>query len=123
MHMRRMLPLLLVTAALISCQVGGMGYGSGSGMGNSAGSNSAPSISGFAFHPATITTTSGTTLAWTNYDGTTHTVTADSTVTPAFDSGNIAPRASYSLMLTLPPGTYGYHCGIHTYMKGTIVVQ
>lgn len=121
MQSRRILPLLLITGALISCQVGSMGYGSGSGMSNSGGSSTAPSISGFAFHPSTITTTSGMTLTWTNYDGTAHTVT-ETSGPQAFDSGDIAPGTSYSLVLTLP-GTYAYKCTIHTGMKGTIVVQ
>jgi plastocyanin len=123
MQARRILSLLLVTAALMSCSVGSMDYGSGSGMtgSGSSGSGGAPSISGFAFHPATITTSSGTTLTWTNHDGTAHTVTSTSGP-EAFDSKNIAPGSSYSLVLTLP-GTYAYKCKIHAGMKGKIVVQ
>jgi plastocyanin len=120
MHIRRILPLLLMTAAIVSCQVGSMSNGSGSGMGSSGGSGG-PSISGFAFHPGTITTSSGATLTWTNYDGTAHTVT-ETSGPEAFDSNDIAPGSSYSLMLTLP-GTYAYKCTIHPGMTGKIVVQ
>lgn len=34
-------------------------------------------IEGFAFHPANVTVTTGTTITWTNLDDTGHTVTAD----------------------------------------------
>ena len=55
MHARRIFPQLLMTAALMSCQVTNMGYGSSSdGMSNS-GSGSAPNMSGIAFHPMTGT--------------------------------------------------------------------
>ncbi|MGD0725002.1 MAG: plastocyanin/azurin family copper-binding protein [Spirochaetia bacterium] len=120
MQARKIFALVLMTATIASCSMG-MGYGAGSGMGYSGGSSGGPSISGFAFHPATITASSGATLTWTNYDTTAHTVT-ETAVTPAFDSGSIAPGATYSLVLKVP-GTYAYHCSIHASMTGTIVVQ
>jgi len=117
---RILLPLLLA-AALSSCDAGNM-YGPGPGM-NYAGSNTAPTMYGIAFNPPTITVSSGATVTWTNYDSVAHTVTSDTGVAPAFDSGTIASGATYSLMLTLPPGTYGYHCNIHAGMTGKITVQ
>jgi len=121
MHAYRILPLLLVAAALASCDAGNM-YGPGPGM-NYAGTNNAPTMYGIAFHPGTITVSAGAMVTWTNYDSVAHTVTSDSGVAPAFDSGSVGPGATYSLMLTLPPGTYGYHCNIHVGMTGKIVVQ
>ena len=118
MPARKIFPLMLLIAALASCQM----TSSGAGMGSSGGSSAALSISGFAFMPNPDTISSGVSLTWTNLDGVAHTVTADTGVTPAFDSGAIAPGASSSLVLTLP-GTYAYHCSIHTSMKGTIIVQ
>jgi plastocyanin len=120
------LTLVLLIVVMASCQMAGTGTGMGSGTGtgtgtgSSGGSTGALSISGFAFQPQTDTVSSGMRLTWTNHDGATHTVTADG-MTPAFDSGNISPGASYSLTLTLP-GTYTYHCKIHLGMTGTIVV-
>ncbi len=76
-------------------------------------------ISGFAFSPATLNVAVGTKVTWTNKDGTTHTVSSD---TNAFNSGNLADGASYSYTFNTA-GTYAYHCAIHTYMKGTIVVK
>ena len=40
----------------------------------------------------------------------------------AFTSGNLANGKTYSFTFTTP-GTYAYHCAIHTYMKATIIVQ
>jgi plastocyanin len=123
MQARKILTLVLITATIASCSMGlGNGSGSGSGMASSGGSHSGPGISGYTFFPALITTSSGATVTWTNYDGVSHTVT-DAAGSPAFDSGPIAPGASYSVMLTLP-GTYTYKCTIHpTMTHATIKVQ
>ena len=83
-----------------------------------AGGN-AVTISGFAFSPATLNVAVGTKVTWTNKDGTTHTVTSDTNV---FSSGNVANGASYSYTFNTA-GTFPYHCSIHSYMKGTIVVK
>ncbi len=84
-----------------------------------AAGGSAVTISGFAFSPATLNVAVGTKVTWTNKDGTTHTVTSDTNV---FDAGNIADGASYSYTFNTA-GTFPYHCKIHTYMKGTVVVK
>jgi plastocyanin len=76
-------------------------------------------ISNFAFTPATLTVKVGTTVVWTNKDSTAHTVTADD---GTFNSGNVAPGATYSYTFA-KAGTVVYHCAIHTYMKGTVIVQ
>ncbi len=83
-----------------------------------AGGN-AVTISGFAFSPATLNVAVGTKVTWTNKDSTTHTVSSD---TNAFESGSLASGASYSYTFNTA-GTYAYHCSIHTYMKGTVVVK
>ncbi len=82
-------------------------------------SGNSVSISGFAFSPASLTVSVGTTVTWTNNDSTTHTVTSDS---GAFSSGNLANGKTYSYKFTTA-GTYAYHCSIHSYMKGTVIVQ
>jgi YVTN family beta-propeller protein len=75
-------------------------------------------IAGFAFGPATLTVARGQTITWTNGDAVTHTVTSDDKV---WDSGPVAPGASFSVTLD-QPGTYTYHCSIHPFMHGTVVV-
>jgi plastocyanin len=77
------------------------------------------SISNFAFVPATITVRAGTRVTWTNRQaGIEHTVTAND---GSFDSGNLSTGSSYSHVFT-KAGTYAYHCAIHPFMTGTVIV-
>jgi YVTN family beta-propeller protein len=76
-------------------------------------------IAGFAFSPATIHVAPGTTVTWTNSDSAPHTTTSRD---GAWDSGRLAPGASFSVTLSTP-GTYEYVCMIHPFMRGTVVVD
>ncbi len=77
------------------------------------------SISNFAFVPATITVKVGTRVTWTNRQaGLQHTVTADD---GSFDSGYLSTGSSFSHVFT-KAGTYAYHCAIHPFMTGTVIV-
>jgi plastocyanin len=49
-----------------------------------------------------------------------HTVTADDA--NRFDSGTVQPGASASIQAP-GPGTYAYHCSVHPFMTGTLVVK
>ena len=77
-------------------------------------------IAGFAFNPATITVKVGATVSWTNEDDATHTV--------AWDDGTAASGsltkggAPYSRTFDAP-GTFTYVCGIHSSMKGSVIVE
>ena len=112
---------LVVAVSLLACSGG---YGAPNPTTTSK-SSTAPvsansvTLANFAFSPATITVKAGTTVTWTNKDGTTHTITSD---TGAFDSGNVAANGKYSYTFSTA-GTYAYHCTIHPYMKGTVIVQ
>jgi len=76
-------------------------------------------IGKFAFAPATITVKPGQAITFTNSDPVAHTSTS---AAGAWDSGDIAPGASF--MTTLQqPGTYAYQCSIHPFMQATVVVQ
>lgn len=79
----------------------------------------AVTISGFAFQPTTLTIATGTTVNWTNNDSAAHTATSD---TGVWSSGAIGQNGTYSFTFS-QPGTYPYHCTIHAFMKGTIVVE
>jgi plastocyanin len=79
----------------------------------------AVSIANFAFQPASLQIAAGTTVTWTNADSTAHTVTSDN---GAFDSGPLAPGASFTQTFDTP-GTYTYHCQIHPFMTATIIVN
>lgn len=78
-------------------------------------------IRNFAFGPQSITVHVGTTVSWTNQDPqpTQHTATADG---GAFNTGSLAPGDSGAFTFTTP-GRYAYHCAIHNYMTGVIVVE
>jgi plastocyanin len=70
------------------------------------------------FKPDTITIKAGDVITWVNKDSYAHTVKA---VNGEFDSGNIASGAEFSFTFN-KEGTIDYICGIHTFMKGTIIV-
>jgi YVTN family beta-propeller protein len=79
----------------------------------------AVSIAKFAFAPATITISAGQSITWTNTDPVDHTSTSD---TQVWDSGSLAQNANFSTTFS-KPGTYAYHCTIHPFIRGTVVVQ
>jgi plastocyanin len=93
-----------------------------SGAGNPSG---AP---GYA--PDTVTVVMGVnnTVVWTNDDtagvGTHHTVTSTSVPAGAssFNSGDVAPGATFTYTFTAP-GTYQYDCVYHSWMLGTVIVK
>jgi plastocyanin len=75
-------------------------------------------IQNFAFAPSTITVTAGTTVTWTNEDGTQHDVFAPSV---GLKSPVLNQNDTYTHTLS-QPGTYHYICSIHPFMHGTVVV-
>ena len=64
-------------------------------------------IKGFAFNPATITISKGTTVTWTQKDSAPHTVTTD-----IFDSGRLSQGQAFSYTFN-QAGTFEYRCTIH----------
>jgi len=86
---------------------------------SSGGNPSAVKVDDFKFTPATLTVKSGDGIAVTNDDSTAHTATADDG--KAFDTGALDPGATQTITLD-KPGTYPFHCSIHPFMKGKIVV-
>ncbi len=79
----------------------------------------AVTILNFAFGPQVISVKAGTTVHWTNHDTEAHTVTSN---TGAFGSAVLQPGAGYSFTFT-KPGTYHYHCTIHPFMTGMVMVS
>jgi plastocyanin len=73
----------------------------------------------FAFIPPTITIAAGTPVQWTNQDGTAHIVVADDN---RFRSDSLNQGQTFSQAFTAP-GTYAYHCSIHPFMTGKVVVK
>lgn len=75
-------------------------------------------ITNFAFVPATVTISKGTTVVWTERDsGISHTVTGT-----GFDSGPLSQGDTFNQTFN-DAGTFNYHCSIHATMTGTIIVQ
>lgn len=77
-------------------------------------------IQNSAFSPSALTVKQGDTVLWTNMDSMSHTITSDSGGELA--SPNINNGQAYSHIFNTI-GTFAYHCSIHPYMKGTIIVE
>lgn len=84
-----------------------------------------PSSSDY-FLPPVLTIQPKTTVTWTNYDETIHTVTEGSNnisdLVPKFDSGMIGINKSYNFTFN-NKGTFDYYCILHPFMTGKIVVS
>jgi len=80
----------------------------------------AVTIAGYAFAPTPLVARTGDTVMWTNEDDFAHKVTSDDDAwTP---SEEIASGGTFAVTLD-EAGTYAYHCGIHNYMEGVVVVE
>lgn len=73
----------------------------------------------YSFNPATLTIKAGTEVIWTNVSDAPHTVTSD---TNAFTGSDPFQEHKTFMTIFTTPGTYTYHCSIHTYMMATITV-
>jgi plastocyanin len=74
-------------------------------------------IHDFAFMPKTIAVPVGTTVTWTNEDGTEHNVTGAGLKSASFGAGG-----TYSYTFA-KAGTFMYACSLHPQMKGTVTVR
>jgi plastocyanin len=75
-------------------------------------------INHFAFHPGTLRIKRGSRVAFTNTSPITHTASDPGT----FNTGHIKPGTSVVVRFK-KKGTFAYHCEIHPFMKGKIVVE
>lgn len=71
----------------------------------------------FDFHPGTLTIQRGTKVTFANRDSVTHTAKRAG----SFATGRIGPGKSVSVRFN-SSGTYAYHCTIHNFMRGKVVV-
>jgi uncharacterized protein (TIGR03118 family) len=71
------------------------------------------------FTPDAISIPVGGVLTWTNSDGFAHTVKGDAT---PFASGMLNNKGTFTQTFDTP-GTFDYHCTIHPFMRGKVVVQ
>ena len=76
-------------------------------------------IRNFAFVPAVVTVTAGTTVTWTNADDDPHSVVA---VAKAFRSPALDTDGRFSFTF-IKAGDYAYFCSLHPHMVGKIIVK
>jgi plastocyanin len=110
-----------VTAGLILAACGSHGSSGTSPAPTSSNTSAGAQITimSFAFQtPASVKP--GQHLTVSNSDGVEHTVTSDDGT-----SFNVTVAANGTATFTAPnkPGTYPFHCAIHTQMHGTLVVK
>jgi len=84
-----------------------------------AGEAAAIGIDNFKFAPDTLEVAVGTEVTWTNMELSPHTVVADD---GSFESENLGDGDTFSYTFDTA-GTFPYICGIHTSMKGEVVVS
>jgi plastocyanin len=72
----------------------------------------------FAYRPHKLTVARGTKVVFANGDPTAHTATSAGN----FRTGHIRPGHSAAVKLE-QSGVYAYHCSIHHFMHGKIVVE
>lgn len=107
--MRRMLFAVVVAALFLMAPLG-----------SSSAALVQVSINDFFFSPDTVNISVGDTVRWTNLaTSTPHTSTSDSGV---WNSGTLNHGQSYDHQFTTTGG-FPYHCSIHTYMRGIVLVQ
>ena len=70
------------------------------------------------YAPRAINVMPGSIVSWTNEDMTPHTVTANNNL---FDAGPISPGDTFENVFDTP-GEFGYHCSIHPWMTGRVMV-
>lgn len=79
-----------------------------------------PCNQNFRFKPAHITIKRGTRVRWINRDSAPHTVTANKA--GSFDSGHLRHGQRYSHTFK-KAGKKAYHCEIHPFMRGSVLVK
>ncbi len=75
-------------------------------------------INHFKYHPPTLEVAEGAKVVFSNSADVAHTVTDRG----AFDSGHIKPGNSFAVRFE-QKGTFRYHCEIHPFMHGKIIVR
>jgi plastocyanin len=110
--MKRIVACIVCAAALIVSQAAPAGAGPALASGTKT-----VTIDNFEFTPQTLRVDKGTRVVFSNSSGTTHTATDKG----AFDTGRIKAGKSAAFRFQ-QKGTFAYHCKIHSFMHGKIVV-
>lgn len=75
-------------------------------------------IEDFAYRPGKLTVRRGTKVVFSNHDSVVHTATGKR----GLDTGRIRPGRSATVKLR-KAGVYKFHCTIHPFMHGKVVVR
>ncbi len=142
--MRKMLIALVALIALTGAACGGGGNDSGGSTGGATGGATGATggtaagctaanatdltgndpfvvtIQGLAFHPDCFAAKSASSITIENKDTVTHTFTIDGTQVDVTIPGGQTFKGDSA---GLAPGTYPFHCKIHSTMKGTVIVS
>ncbi len=86
------------------------------------------SIKNFDFTPEVVTITTGGAVRWVNADVATHQITtgvveADRPRPDGRISSRLLVRGDDFTAAFPAPGAYPYYCGVHPFMRGTVVVK
>ena len=73
-----------------------------------------------SFDPPQINVPTGSIVSWTNADSIQHTVTSDEQ--GLFDAGPVSPGDTFENVFD-SAGEFGYHCAIHPFMTGVVIVE
>ena len=77
-------------------------------------------ISNFSFLPTSFSVKAGQKVSVINNDSAQHSLIANDR---SFDTGLLSQGQVGSFTAPVTPGTYEYHCSVHTTMTGTLIVQ
>lgn len=110
--MKRIVAAVALAIALIATQAAPAAAPSASASGAKT-----VDINHFKFHPHTLDVAKGTKVVFSNSADVAHTATDPG----SFDTGHIKPGQSVTVRFT-QKGTFSYHCTIHPFMHGKIVV-
>ena len=108
--------ILLISFALVF--IGGCDKSSNPIADDDSSTANAISIANMAFSPSTLTIFIGETVTWTLTNGT-HTVVSDDV---SWQSVSLSTGGTFTHQFDTA-GEFGYECGIHSSMTGTIIVQ
>ncbi len=111
--MKRIVACLTIAFALLGGQAA---PAAAPGRAQASGASSVD-INHFKFHPGTLEVAKGAKVVFSNSASVAHTATDRG----VFDSGHIKPGHSFSVRFE-QKGVFRYHCTIHTFMHGKIVV-
>lgn len=104
---------VLVTIGLLAAVLGPVGP--------AAAATGNVDVDDYGYAPAQVRIDQGDRVRWTNQGSQVHTVTSDDAAEGDFDSGRLGSGDEYTHTFN-DPGTYSYHCEIHSSMNAVVQV-